>query len=357
MKAAFKTQVSTFLLDARFTAPDKGFTALFGPSGSGKTTLLRCVAGLARAPEGYFEVNGQVWQDESNNIFLPPHKRSVGYVFQDSRLFWHLTAEENLKYGYNRAPASERKINPEEVIGWLGLENLLGRKPHQLSGGQKQKVAIARALLTSPKLMLFDEPLASLDDEGKQEILSGLELLHGKLSIPALYVSHSVEEVSRLADHIALMSDGMVMAHGAIAEISTRLDLPMAREEGAGAVVEARVARLDPQYGLAYLEFPGGALVLPKQGLARGSVARVRILARDVGLALRKPEDTSLLNVLSCRVAGVETLDHSSVIAQLAVGETVILSKITRKSADTLGIKPGLELFAMIKSVALAKPS
>ena len=354
MKAAFTHHAGEFTLDAAFSAPDKGFTALFGPSGSGKTTMLRLIAGLIRAPRGYFEVNGHVWQDEAPGIFVPPHRRRIGYVFQDSRLFGHLTVRGNLYYGYRRAAG--RRLDPDHVVGQLDLGGLLERYPAQLSGGQKQRVGIGRALLTSPSLMLFDEPLASLDDEGKREILAVLERLHDRLEIPAIYVSHSVEEVGRLADTIALISQGRVTACGPAGEIATRLDLPLARDEGALAIVTAVVESHDDAYGLTYLTFPGGIITAPRWSLPPGSPARVGVHARDVSLALSRPEGISLLNVFPGVVTGVAPVGPSSALVSVAVGNgAVLLSRVTRKSVDALALAPGRHLYAMVKGVALAR--
>ncbi|MDP2805984.1 MAG: molybdenum ABC transporter ATP-binding protein, partial [Gallionellaceae bacterium] len=214
--AHFKMQLDRFALDASFAAPAVGVTALFGPSGSGKTTLLRCIAGLERVA-GTLHVNGEIWQDEKT--FLPIHKRPLGYVFQEASLFPHLSVRANLEYGYKRIAPDERKVHLEQVVEWLGLSHLIDRNnPTQLSGGERQRVAIARALLTSPRILLMDEPLSALDATSKQDILPYLERLHRELNIPVLYVSHALDEVTRLADHLVLLEKGRVIASGELHE-------------------------------------------------------------------------------------------------------------------------------------------
>ncbi|MBI5815442.1 MAG: molybdenum ABC transporter ATP-binding protein [Nitrospinae bacterium] len=356
IRASFQTRLpSGFELKFELEAPETGFTAIFGPSGSGKTTAMRCMAGLHMAEQGYFRVGQSTWQESARELFTPPHQRAVGYVFQDARLFPHLTARDNLMYGHKRIPGDRRKIEFAQVAEWLGLEPLLDRWPESLSGGQKQRVAIGRALLTSPELMLFDEPLASLDAEGKREILAGLEILHTKLSIPAMYVTHSLDEALRLADHIAVVQAGNTIASGPAIEMAARIDLPLGRGDDAGAVIESDRVEHDGKYALTWLYFDGGKIAVPLMKAAAGSRARARILARDVGLALQRPERTSLLNILEARVERIATLDEASVMVRLMVGGTPLLSKITRKSAETLELREGTPVYAMVKSVSMAK--
>ncbi|WP_456406082.1 molybdenum ABC transporter ATP-binding protein, partial [Thiolapillus sp.] len=256
IEVGLKLQQEDFSLDVDLSIPAGGISALFGPSGCGKTTLLRAIAGLERQARGTLRVNGMRWQDQG--FFLPPHKRSLGYVFQEASLFPHLNVQHNLEYGLKRVANGERKVSLDSAIELLGIGQLLDRKPHQLSGGERQRVAIARALAVSPSLLLMDEPLAALDMVRKQEILPYLESLHSRLEIPVIYVSHSPDEVARLADHLILMADGTISASGPIADMLTRVDLPLAQGNDAEALIEATVAKHDPAYELTYLDFPGG---------------------------------------------------------------------------------------------------
>jgi len=345
-----------FVLDVDFTAPSSGVTGVFGPSGSGKTTLLRCVAGLERAPQGLLEVAGEVWQDEARGSFLPTHRRPVGYVFQEAGLFAHLAVRRNLEYGLRRTAASERRVRFEEAVEWLGLAALLPRPPAALSGGERQRVAIARALLTSPRLLLMDEPLASLDAAAREEILPYLERLHASLRIPVLYVSHTAAELLRLADHLLLLAAGRVRAAGPLSEVSTRLDLlPWGPEAELGVVIEARVVGHDDRFDLTYLDFAGGRLSLPRHAAAPGSRQRVRVLARDVSLALERPERTSVLNIFPARIVEISELPEPGrqPLVKLDAGGATLLAQITRKSLATLELRPGLSVYAVIKGVAL----
>ena len=230
-----------FALDLDLQLPGKGVTALYGHSGSGKTTCLRCIAGLERASKAYVQINDEVWQDSHNDLFVPVHKRALGYIFQEASLFPHLSVRANLEFGLRRIALKERRVDMAHATQLLGISHLLERAPKNLSGGERQRVGIARALLTSPRLLLMDEPLAALDSQRKREIMPYLERLHAELDIPVLYVSHSQDEVARLADHIVLLSEGKVLASGPIGETLARLDLPLARGDDAGVVVEGQV--------------------------------------------------------------------------------------------------------------------
>ncbi len=338
-----------FRLDAGFDAPKTGVTALFGPSGSGKTTLLRCIAGLERA-KGNLEVNGVLWQDEK--IFLPTHRRELGYVFQEASLFPHLSVKENLEYGYRRT--QDKRIKFGQAVEWLGLSRLVDRKDvASLSGGERQRVAIGRALLSSPRILLMDEPMAALDMRSRQEILPCLERLHRELEIPVLYVSHALDEVARLADHLVLLEEGRVIASGTLSEMLTRLDLPTAHLDDAGAVIEAAVSHHDDAYALTRLDFSGGSLWVGRVDQPEGAKLRARILARDVSIALEPPKATSIANILEARI--IEILDEGSdkVNVRMDAGQQ-LLSRITRRSRDLLGLKPGMTVYAQVKSVALA---
>ncbi|MDE2118229.1 MAG: molybdenum ABC transporter ATP-binding protein [Betaproteobacteria bacterium] len=350
--ARFKLAYTAFVLDVDLELPARGVTALFGPSGSGKTTLLRCIAGLERATDGLLRVHDEVWQGGAD--FLPTHRRPLGYVFQEASLFPHLSVRRNLEYGMRRIPSVERKVQPEQVVELMGLSRLIERDPAHLSGGERQRVAIGRALLTSPRLLLMDEPLSALDVAGRQEILPYLERLHGELGTPVIYVSHTLDEVARLADHVVMLEQGRVIASGAPGEILTRLDLPTAHLDNAGAVIEAAVAVHDEAYHLTRLDFSGGCLWVSKVEREVGSVVRARVLARDVSIATVAPQGSSIINILAARIAEIQDEGLDRVNLRLAVGgKHMLLSRITRRSRDQLGLAVGAGVFAQVKSVAL----
>lgn len=348
----FQMQLESFALDAEFSAPATGVTALFGPSGSGKTTLLRCIAGLERA-QGSLRVNGETWQDDKT--FVPVHQRPLGYVFQEASLFPHLSVRANLEYGYKRIAPSERKVELEQVVAWLGLAHLIARGDvASLSGGERQRVGIGRALLTSPRILLMDEPLSALDTNSKQEILPYLEGLHRELNIPVLYVSHALDEVARLADHLVLMEKGRVIASGNLHETLSRLDLPTAHFDDAGTVIEADVAQQDEKYHLTRLDFAGGNLWVGKIDRPFGSTVRARVLARDVSIVTQAPQGSSINNILNARIAEIHDDGPGKVLIRMRVGDSQsLLSRITSRSRDHLGLVEGMYVCAQVKSVAL----
>lgn len=351
IEAKFCIDRGDFMLDVDLHVPSKGITALYGPSGCGKSTLLRAIAGLEQHPQGVLKVAGKTWQDE--DTFIPPHSRPFGYVFQEASLFPHLTVQRNLEYGFKRVPQSERRVSIDQAIGLLGIEHLLARKPATLSGGERQRVAIARALCVSPKFLLMDEPLAALDPASKQEILPYLETLHDSLEIPVFYVSHTMEEIARLADHLVLLEAGKVVATGPIHEMLTRLDQPLAHAASASAIFEATVAGFDEIYHLTHLDFAGGHFAVPGMSLAVGQHVRVRIAARDVSLTLEHQDSTSIQNILAATVEEVMAENDAQVTVRLRVGDAPLLSRITQKSAAELGVKTGKQVFAQVKSVVL----
>ncbi len=339
-----------FALDVDLDLPGSGVTALFGQSGCGKTTLLRCMAGLERGA-GRLIVNGETWQDDS--LFVPTHQRPLGYVFQDARLFAHLDVARNLDFGMRRSRGAAT-VKRDAIIDLLGLGPLLDRLPERLSGGEQQRVAIARALLAAPRLLLMDEPLASLDHARKQEFLPWLERLRDELEIPIIYVSHAPDEVARLADHIVVMDAGRAVAQGPLAETLARIDLPIRLGEDAGAVFAATVAERDAEWHLARVEFAGGELWVRDNGTPVGRDVRVRILARDVSIANSRHDDISIMNLLPATVVAHAAEDHpSQVLVQLRVGETLLLGRLTRRSAQRLDLAPGREVWVQIKAVAL----
>lgn len=354
LQARFDVRFPAFHLNVDVDVPMSGITAIFGPSGSGKTTLLRCLAGLERAPDGFMQVGNEVWQDEKIGLCLPLHQRPIGYVFQEPRLFPHYNVRANLLYGYKRVPVKERRIAIEQVVDILGIGHLLERRIHKLSGGEQQRVAIGRALLTSPKLLLLDEPLASLDIQRKQELLPFIRRLHEELHIPVIYVSHAIAEILQLADRVVLLKEGAVLATGLLNEMITSLNLR--GNFGAhriGAILDARVVCREPQYGLSQLEFKGQSMFVPIQPVAVGQPVRVHILSNDISLVVGRADTaTSVLNILEATIVEVREMSPSSVDVLLDIGVPLVAS-ITRKSLVTLGLKVGQQVYAHIKAVAL----
>ena len=351
IEGRFKLERRDFILNVDLHIPDRGVTAVFGPSGSGKTTLLRAIAGLERCAEGFLRIGETLWQN--GKYFVPPHKRSLGYVFQEASLFTHLNVWHNLEYGFKRTPLGERKISIDEAVQLLAIEALLERRPDQLSGGERQRVAIARALAASPRILLFDEPLSALDQTSKSEIIPYLKSLHDELRIPLLYVSHSSDEVAQLADYLVLLEAGHIRAAGAIDEMLTRLDLPFVHGADAEALIQAHVAEHDDAFNLTYLHFPGGRFTVTRKMLPKGHPVRLRIAARDVSLSLERQTGTSILNIFPATVTEIIPEGSAQMTVRLKAGNTLILSRVTLKSAAMLDLQPGKSVYAQVKSVAL----
>ena len=346
-----------FRIEARFEADSSGITVLFGRSGCGKTSIVNMIAGLSRPDRGRIAIDGRPLFDSAAGVDLAPERRRVGYVFQDARLFPHLSVGANLTYGRRFAPHGAGFIGFDQAVGLLGLEGLLGRRPARLSGGERQRVAIGRALLAAPRLLLMDEPLGSLDAARRAEILPYIERLRDRLGLPIVYVSHATEEVVRLADTLVLMSDGQVAAAGPVEEIMSRLDLrPLTGRYEAGSVVEAKVAAHDPRFGLTSLDFGGGRLMVPQVAEPPGTAIRVRIRARDVTIALTRPERISVLNVLKGRVVEIGAPDGAIVDLRLDVG-TPLWARITARSLDQLGLAVGQQVYALVKAIAIDRRS
>ncbi|MCK9397797.1 MAG: molybdenum ABC transporter ATP-binding protein [Methylobacter sp.] len=353
IQARFQLDYGDFKLDVDLQLPGAGITVLFGPSGSGKTTLLRCIAGLQRAPQGLLEIDGSIWQDSERGLFLPTHKRSLGYVFQEANLFPHLTVLDNLHYGLKRIKHNSGKVKLEQTLDLLGIGHLMQRMPGHLSGGERQRVAIARALALNPEVLLMDEPLASLDFKRKQEILPFLSRLHQQLDIPVLYVTHSQQEVAQLADHLVIMDEGRVLATGALAETLSRIDLPLAQDREAATVWSCRIAEHEPDYHLTRVAFSGGSLSLPMVDAEAGTPLRVQICARDVSIALEAPISTSILNVLPATITGIADGHSGQNVVQLQVGNQPLLAHITSKSALLLDLQTGMPVYAQIKGTSI----
>lgn len=351
IQARFHLDWPGFVLDVDLDLPARGVTALFGHSGSGKTTLLRCIAGLERPRQGRLVVNDEVWQDTHH--WLPTHQRPLGYVFQEASLFAHLSVLGNLRYGLRRTRGPQR-VSLDQAIDLLGIGHLLARMPDRLSGGERQRVSMARALSLSPRLLLMDEPLAALDLARKQDILPYLERLHAELDIPVLYVSHSPDEVARLADHIVVLKDGRAVAAGPLGETLARLDLPIHLGEDAGVVLDATVAERDAHWHLARVRFPGDHLWVRDGGHALGQSVRVRILARDVSIALHPVTGTSIQNCLSATVDQLAPDHHPALsLVRLTVGASPVLARLTRRAAAELALASGQRVWVQIKAVAL----
>ncbi|MGH8743727.1 MAG: molybdenum ABC transporter ATP-binding protein [Burkholderiales bacterium] len=346
-----------FHLQAAFGC-GSGVTALYGRSGSGKTTLINAIAGIVRPERGRIVVNGQVLFDDEQNINLATPKRRVGYVFQEGRLFPHLSVRHNLSYGQRLKPAGERYVEFNHLVELLGLENLLERRPAALSGGEKQRVAIGRALLASPRILLMDEPLASLDIQRKTEILQYIELLHLEVRIPIVYVTHAMEEVVRLADTLVLMSEGKSIAAGGVEDLMNRLDLwPLTGRYETGAVIETVVSRHDPEFDLTTLRFNGGELFVANMDALIGEKVRVRVRARDVSIALQPPAEVSILNILHGRLMEIAQREGPIVDVRIDIGGTPIIARVTQRSVRQLRLEAGQEVYAMIKAISLDRHS
>lgn len=355
IRLQLKQRLADFTLDLDLTLPGRGVTAIVGPSGSGKTTLLRCVAGLERAAEARIEVNGISWQDSGHAVWLPPHQRALGYVFQEASLFPHLDVQGNLDYGRRRSRTPADAGQVAQIVELLGIGHLLKRDIAGLSGGERQRVGIARALLGNPRLLLMDEPLTALDPQRKAEILPYLERLHAELDIPLLYVSHAPDEVARLADHLVLLNNGRMQASGPLQALLPRLDLPLAHSDDARVVLEGVVSGYRSTYQLLSLQLAGDEpLHVIHTELPPGTRVRVAVQARDVSLVLEQPQRSSMLNRLPATVCAVETTaDAAQVLVRLDVQGQPLLARVTRYSADQLALHPGQTLWAQIKAVAL----
>ena len=341
-----------FTLDVAFAAPP-GLTVLFGRSGSGKTTIVNAVAGLLMPDAGRIASGEWTLLDTGRGVRLPPHRRRLGYIFQEGRLFPHLTVRQNLAYGAWFAPRDAPKEDMGRVVEMLGIGPLLDRRPVALSGGEKQRVAIGRALLSAPRLILADEPLAALDEARKAEILPYFERLRDEVSVPILYVSHSASEVARLATTVVALDAGRVVAHGPAAEVLGDPSVLPAGAREAGAVLTARVARHHAD-GLTELDAGGMALFLPRVAQAPGTALRVRIAAHDVILSRARPVGLSALNILAGTVQGVRPGEGPGAIVALDTAAGRLLARITRRSADALGLAPGAEVHAVVKTVSVA---
>ncbi len=347
---SLKTQRGALTIDFDLALPSNGVTALFGPSGAGKTTLLRIIAGLEKIDSARVEFDQTIWQNEA--VFVPAHERGIGYVFQEPSLFPHLDVMGNIEYAMNRAKDNQYK-SFTETIDMLDLGPLLNRDTQSLSGGEKQRVAIARALASNPSLLLMDEPLAAIDVDRRNEILPFIERLHDHLKIPVIYVSHATDEVARIADFLVLLERGEILGYGPLGKMLTRLDLPLAAREDAEAVIVARVTEYDQVNSLNRLSFSGGEVRVIGAPLTGDGPVRIRIAARDVSITLDRQERTSILNILPATISNMVDIDAAQMLISLQVGEQVLISRVTKFSAQTLDLAIGKEVFAQVKSVAV----
>jgi molybdate transport system ATP-binding protein len=344
----YELQRSDFSLDVGVDIPMRGITGVFGESGAGKTALLRCIAGLERRASGRLVIAEEIWQDEA--ISRPVHEREIGYVFQEPRLFAHLNVRQNIEYGQRRGRRED--VGFDEAVELLGLRHLLERSVDTLSGGEAQRVAIARALLRSPRVVLMDEPIASLDRARRDEILPFLDRLHAVLSIPVIYVSHSIDEVIRLCDYLLVMERGRIVASGKTQDVLLRTDLPMLGGEEAGAIIHAKALVHDPEDGLTKIAFDGIEMWVPG-AYDTGARLRLRIRANDVTISRENPGPSTVLNVLPASIESIDADGESSELVRLAIGSEYILARITRRSRAQLDLRPGEPVLAQIKSVAV----
>jgi len=353
IELAIYKRLGAFELQAAFTVPAHGVTALFGRSGAGKTSVINAIAGLLRPDRGRIAVAGRTYFDQASGTDVPIEQRGVGYVFQDARLFPHLTVDGNLRYGLRRT-RRPLAIPFDAVVDVLGLETLLARQPHHLSGGERQRVALGRALLAQPGILLLDEPLASLDAPRKAEVLPYIERLVEEFKLPALFVSHAIDEITRLADYLVLMSDGRCAACGPLAEVMSNPEYaPLIGRFEAGAVLDCVVDSHDAAFHLTTLRFADGTIRVPLLDLAHGTAVRARLRARDVAVALTLPDDISITNRLHGVVQSITVREQTYVDVAIALGHTSVRALITRESAARLRLAPGVTVWALVKSVAL----
>jgi molybdate transport system ATP-binding protein len=352
IEASLQLPREGFALDVALQLPGQGVSALFGPSGCGKTTVLRALAGLERAA-GRVALDGELWQDDARGVFVPTHRRAIGYVIQEAALFPHLDVRGNLAYAQRRAGTARVALDP--LVELLGIGALMARKPGTLSGGERQRVAIARALAAGPRLLLMDEPLAALDAARKAEVLPYLERLHRELALPIVYVSHAIDEVARLAHTLVLLEQGRVAASGPVGEVLSRLDLPTARGEGAGVVLDAVLAERDAPWQLVRLQVdPQFSVWARDPGFEVGRALRLRLLARDVSLTRAPQTGTSIGNQLRGTVEAIADDEHPALaLVRVRVGASPVVARLTRRSAHALGLQAGMPVWAQVKTVAL----
>lgn len=354
LEIAYTIQLNNFLLDAEFIMPESGITVLFGPSGSGKTTLLNLLCGFDQeglTSRARFALNGKQYDDIQNKTRLKPWQRNIAYVFQDNRLFPHMTVQQNIEFGYQRRKST---LDLKDIVEKFKITELLQHYPSQLSGGQKQRVSMVRALLSNPELLILDEPLAALDFASRQELLPYIEAIHQELTIPVIYVSHDIKEVLRLADYLVVINQGKVVDQGDIADLCIKQPL-LTQAEGASFILQGVVHKLYGEDKLAQVQCGGVPLLITGQDLKLGSQVRILIHAQDVSLCLTPPDDSSILNCVPVRVESVSENANGKLQVLAMLGEQKLVAMISHRSAKHLEIKPGRELFAQFKATAMIK--
>jgi molybdate transport system ATP-binding protein len=353
LKLKFSLQRPNFTLDVDLSLPAAGITVIFGPSGCGKTTLLRCVAGLER-PRGILRISDRLWQDSAAGVFIPTWQRAVGYVFQEASLFEHLSVNQNLEFGLSRVKSAAGRGALNTAIELLGIEHLLARSTQGLSGGERQRVAIARALATGPELLLLDEPLASLDIAKKKDIIPWLERLHRELKIPALYVTHSLDELARLADHVVILEQGRTKASGGIAQTLSDARIAQMIGDDAGIMTEGMIVDRSSTDHLARIRFDRGELWVRDDGKPLGQRVRIRILARDVSLSIADNDQSTIQNRIQGVIQSIDEDRHAGqCLVSVRCGQTVLLARVTRRALSALGLVVNQSIWCQIKSVAL----
>ncbi len=354
IKAHYRKSFANFKLDAEFEMPDNGITILFGASGSGKSTLLNCIAGLEKADTAYLKINETYYDNNASNIRLSCQQRQFGYVFQDNRLFPHMTVLDNLRYGYKRVEPHKQAVDFNKLIEKFSLTDLLKQYPHQLSGGQKQRVALARSILSNPHLLILDEPMSALDYAAKQELFPYLECIHKELTIPIIYVSHDLKEVLQLGDYILIMDNGKIIDHGDIVDLCVSQPL-LTQNEGASFILQGNVINIDEKHCITTVDCKEHKLLLSGMPLEMKQKVRILAHAKDVSLSLTHVSDSSILNILKAKVSKIHNPDNGKQLIELNIGETKILSMLSIRSVNHLQLKPGVNIFAQFKATAIVR--
>jgi molybdate transport system ATP-binding protein len=358
MDIRLQLERGTFSLDVEIRLPERGISVLFGASGSGKTTLLRCLAGLEPQVCGRIVVADQVWLSSDTHERWPAHQRPLGYVFQEASLFEHLNVRQNIEFGFRRvahlgAHSNARRIL-DDAVDLLGIAHLLSRSIEGLSGGERQRVAIARALATQPSLLLLDEPMAALDQHRKREVFPWLEKLRDELHIPMVYVTHSIDELTRLGDHLVVLERGRVMACGPVSETLALIDPQSIEGQDVGVLIDGHVEAIESQWHLAQVRFSGGRLWARDDGVPVGARVRLRVLARDVSITTQEPHHTSIQNHFRVRIEEATPDSHPAhMMLRLRVGEVSLAARITQRAWSQLGLTLGHDVWAQVKSVAV----
>ena len=354
IKASYQKHIGNFKLDAEFEIPHLGITILFGTSGSGKSTLLNCIAGLETADQSYCSIHGQIFDHSSRKIHLPCRQRRIGYVFQDSRLFPHLTVQQNLEYADKRARQKQEQITLRKITEKFSLENLLTHYPHQLSGGQKQRVALSRALLSNPQLLILDEPLSALDQTAKQELLPYLESIHKELTIPVIYVSHDLSEVLQLGDYMLMMDRGKVIDHGNLVDLCVTQPL-LTQSEGASFILQGSVMSTDGQHCISIVQCKDHPLIISGKLLTAGQQVRILVHAKDVSISLSHARDSSILNIIPAKIHKVHAPNNGKQLVECLTGTTHMLAMLSIRSVENLKLVPGVSVFVQIKATAIVR--